>query len=91
MFVGQIARGTLWVRRIVNPPVPLHFTANVAEAGLATEPTLRMMGTLFPEAAPGGNAHIDLVEPQRAPRCLAKGLRALGHLRQSPGFRGLFG
>jgi hypothetical protein len=31
-----------------------HFTANVAEAGLATEPALRMMGTLFPEAAPEG-------------------------------------
>jgi hypothetical protein len=52
---------------------PLHFTANVAEAGLANEPTLRMMGTLFPEAAPEGTRTLTWLSPRGHPGVWRRG------------------
>ena len=52
---------------------PLHFTANVAEAGLANEPTLRMMGTLFPEAAPEGTRTLTWLIPRGHPGVWRRG------------------
>src|SRR5271157_4487286 len=49
------------------PAAHRHFTASVTVPRLATDPTLRMMGTLFPEGAPEGIWTLNWLIPATMP------------------------